>query len=61
MFLERRRAEAEALERQHFVESLTEANPSLIYLFDLPTRRTTLVNRGASGLFGQNPDQINAE
>ena len=58
MFLERRRAEAEALERQHFVESLTDANPSLIYLFDLHTRRTNLVNRGASALFGQNPDQI---
>jgi len=61
MFLERRRAEADALERQHFVESLTDANPSLIYLFDLPTRQITLVNRGAYALFGHNPDQINAE
>ena len=61
MFIERRRAEAEALERQHFVESLTDANPSLIYLLDLSTRRTKSVNRRASALFGQDPDQIHGE
>jgi PAS domain S-box-containing protein len=59
MFIERRRAEEIAHERQQFIERLTDANPSLICLFDLPTRRTKFINNRIPSLFGFTPDQIN--
>ena len=58
---ELRAAEEEARERQRFVERLTDANPSLIYLFDISTKHTAFVNNRISALFGYSPDQIKAE
>jgi two-component system, sensor histidine kinase and response regulator len=53
-----RRSEAEARERQRFVERLTDANPSMIFLFDISANRTTFVNSRISTLFGYSPNQI---
>ena len=61
MFIERRRAEEVARQRQRFIERLTDANPSLIYLFDIPSRRTKFVNNRITSLFGFTPDDINGE
>ncbi len=55
------KSEAEARERQQFIERLTDANPSLIFLFDVPTRRATLVNHRAVARFGHNPNQVTIE
>ncbi|MFO0907324.1 MAG: PAS domain S-box protein [Isosphaeraceae bacterium] len=55
---ERRRAEAEARERQHFVERLAEANPSILYLCDLRSRRTAWVNRRVLDVLGFDPGII---
>ena len=61
MFIERRRAEDEARERQRFIERLTDANPSMIYLFDMSSGRTTFVNDRVSVMFGFRPDQLNGQ
>jgi PAS domain S-box-containing protein len=58
---ERRRAEGEARERQHFVESLAQANPSIIYLFDMDEHRTTWVNNRVSALLGYRPDEVDTK
>jgi PAS domain S-box-containing protein len=58
---ELRAAEEEARERQQFIERLTNANPSLIFLFEIPTRRAMFVNNRLFDLFGYSPDQIAAE
>ncbi len=57
---ERRRAEAEARERQHFVESLAEANPSIVYVLDLNEDRVTWVNSRCIALLGYSPEELTA-
>ena len=57
---ERRRAEAEARERQHFVESLAEANPSIVYVLDLNEDRVAWVNSRCTALLGYSPEEITA-
>jgi PAS domain S-box-containing protein len=61
LFIERKRAAEEALKRQRFIERLTDANPSIIYLLDIPTHRATFVNNRVSELFGYSPDEIRNE
>jgi two-component system sensor histidine kinase/response regulator len=56
-----RGSEAEARERQRFVERLTDANPSMIFLFDISARRTTFINSRISTLLGYNKEQIDDE
>jgi two-component system sensor histidine kinase/response regulator len=58
---ERRRAEEEARERQHFVESLAEANPSIIYLFDLRRNCTVWANGRITAVLGYDADERNAK
>ncbi len=58
---ERRRAVDEALDRQRFVESLAEANPSIIYLLDSKANRITWTNNRISALLGQTPAEICAK
>jgi len=55
---ELQRANDETLKRQRFIERLTDANPSIIYLFDIPTRRATFVNNRVTDLFGYSPDEL---
>jgi PAS domain S-box-containing protein len=49
---ERRRAEREARDRQRFVESLAEANPSVLYLIDLADGRACWINGRVSTILG---------
>ena len=49
---ERRRAEEEVRERHRFVESLAEANPSIIYLLDLHSDRQVWVNGRVASVLG---------
>ena len=53
-------AEERARERQQFVEKLTNANPSLIYLHDITTNRTTFVNNRVTNLLGYSAEWIEA-
>ncbi len=55
---ELRRAEEQARDRQHFVESLSEANPSLIYLFDLEQNRIVWTNSRVTAMLGYDIDVI---
>jgi two-component system sensor histidine kinase/response regulator len=61
MFIERRRAEDDARQRQRFVERLTDANPSTIFLFNIATSRTTFVNNRVFTMFGFRPEEISGE
>jgi PAS domain S-box-containing protein len=58
---ERRRIEDALRSRQQFIERLTDANPSLIYLFDIATHRTTFINHRVTAVFGYSPGEINDE
>ncbi len=55
---ERQRAEAEARERQRFVESLAEANPSMLYLFSIHNCRAVWLNSRVSTLLDRTPEEI---
>ncbi len=57
---ERRRAEDEARERQRFVESLAQANPSIIYLLDLDAERLVWTNSRLTSLLGYSQDEVQA-
>ena len=61
MFIERRRVDDLARERQRFIERLTDANPCLIYLFDIPSLRTTFVNNRITSLLGFTAYQVPAD
>jgi PAS domain S-box-containing protein len=50
--VERRRAEAELRERHRFVESLADANPSIIYLLDPRAERQVWVNGRITSVLG---------
>jgi PAS domain S-box-containing protein len=54
---ERGKAEREARERQHFIESIAEANPSILYLQDLETGRTLWVNGRVTAVMGYTPEE----
>ena len=56
--IERRAAEEAARERQHFVESLAQANPSILYLIDLDLDRTVWVNNRLGTILGYGPEQV---
>ncbi len=56
--VERRRAEEEARERQHFVENLAQANPSILYLIDLDLNRTVWVNNRLGTILGYGPQEV---
>ncbi len=55
---ERIRAEEQARERERFVESLTQANPSIIYLFDLQICHVVWANARVTSLLGYKLDDI---
>jgi two-component system, sensor histidine kinase and response regulator len=55
---ERRRAEEAARERQHFVESLAQANPSILYLIDLDLNRTVWVNNRLGTILGYDNEEV---
>ncbi|QDV38428.1 PAS domain S-box protein [Tautonia plasticadhaerens] len=55
---DRRRAEAEARERQRFIEGITGAIPSILYLYDLETRSNRWVNGRIEAILGYSPEQI---
>ena len=58
--LERARAEKETRERQRFIESVAEANPSLIYLFDLERQQVVWVNGRIARVTGRAPEAVEA-
>ena len=55
---ERRRAEAEARERRRFIEGITGAIPSILYLYDLQDRSNRWVNGRIGAILGYSPEQI---
>ena len=55
--VERLRAEEKLQERQRFVESLTEANPAILFLYDMAARRNVWVNHRNGGLLGYGADE----
>ena len=57
---ERTRAEANARERQEFVEGLAEANPSILYLYDLVGRRNLWINGRVAAVLGYTTAEIEA-
>ncbi|WZO96191.1 response regulator [Isosphaeraceae bacterium EP7] len=58
--VEREKAERESQERRHFVERLAEANPSILYVYDLVKHRNTWVNERIATVLGYTPAEINA-
>ncbi len=55
---ERRRAEDHARERQRFVESLAQANPSILYLLDLEAERLVWINSRLTTLLGYRQEDL---
>ncbi len=53
-----KRAEAQALERQRFVESIAEANPSILYIYDLEQRRNVWSNSRIGAVLGRTPEAV---
>jgi PAS domain S-box-containing protein len=49
---DRKRAEEEMRERQRFIEMIAEANPSILYIFDLSEHRTIWANARSEEVLG---------
>jgi PAS domain S-box-containing protein len=56
--VERQRAVHDSQERQRFVESLAEANPSMLYVYDLVGQRNVWANSRLTDVLGYEPAAI---
>lgn len=57
---EQLKAERELIEQQHFIESITETSPSILYVYDFYQGKTIYINKRASELLGYNREEIRA-
>ena len=55
---EQLKAEKELIEQQHFIESITETSPSILYVYDFYQGKTIYINKRASELLGYNKEEI---
>ena len=55
---EHRRTEAELKQSQHFIQSIADATPNILYVYDLIERRNIYVNREIEILLGYTGQQI---
>lgn len=55
---ERRRAEEALQDSQRFVERITNATPSVVYILDVVTRRVVYVNEQLQTMLGFSPDDL---
>jgi len=58
LFIERRRAEEQAGDRQRFIEAVAEAIPSILYLHDLEGDRNLWINSRVAAVLGRPPSEI---
>jgi PAS domain S-box-containing protein len=55
---ERKRAEDALRESQRFIESVANATPDVLYVFDLPARRAVYVNESVRAVLGVDPHAL---
>jgi PAS domain S-box-containing protein len=55
---ERKQAEAKLQASQHFIQSITDTSPGLIYLYDLIDQRNIYLNSQSFNLLGYSPEAI---
>jgi PAS domain S-box-containing protein len=56
----RKRAEAEVYEGKQLLESINQAVPSVLYIFNLPERRSVYRNFNIAQALGYSPDEVDA-
>lgn len=52
------KAEKELIEQQHFIESITETSPSILYVYDFYEGKSIYINRRASELLGYSREEV---
>jgi PAS domain S-box-containing protein len=57
---DRKQAEEEVRASQHFIEQVAEANPNIIYIYDIEERRNVFINRNIAAMLGYNKAEIAA-
>jgi len=57
---ERKRAEADLRQREHFLQRVTDVTPGVIQVFDLEKRCCVFANRSVAGILGYTPEEIAA-
>ncbi|NJN75418.1 MAG: PAS domain S-box protein, partial [Synechococcaceae cyanobacterium RL_1_2] len=55
---EAKEAELALKESQHFIQSITDASPNLLSIYDLESDRHIYVNRGVTKILGYTPEEI---
>jgi len=55
---ERKRSEQILQEREHFISSILETSPAIIYVYDMETGRNAFSNNGITRLLGYSPEQV---
>ncbi|MFZ4401632.1 MAG: PAS domain S-box protein [Bacteroidales bacterium] len=56
-----KKAEINLIEKEHFIKSIAENSPDIIYLYDVKTNRNIYTNRSISKLLGYSSDEITDE
>lgn len=57
---DRKLAEQQLLESQHFIQRIAESTPNLLYIYDLLEHRNIYVNREVSQMLGYTPEEVQA-
>jgi len=55
---ERKEAEQQLRESQHFIQRVAETTPGILYVYDLDAQRNVYVNRQVTELLGYPPEQV---
>ena len=55
---ERQRAEWALQESQRFIEAIADANPNVLYVYDLIEQRNVYINRAIAALLGYTPKEV---
>lgn len=58
---DRKKAEIELQEKQHFINKIAENSPNIIYLFDVNQNRNIYTNRSVSATLGYSPIEMTDE
>jgi len=58
---DRKIAELDLKEKQHFINSIAENSPSIIYVFDIELNRNVYTNRSVSAMLGYSQDEVSDE
>jgi PAS domain S-box-containing protein len=55
---DRKTAELELKEKEHFINSIAENSPNIIYVFDIELNRNVYTNRSLSAMLGYSQDEV---